>query len=216
MHVRHLDFSPAEGFSSLLSGKKISFHRPLSASELRWNLVKRILDHLWAILVVYMCIFLKIHWEIGCWREKVRGEVYEAARDGCFLVCFGLWLPKVEWVAVEPKKLLWVFKARGSVLIWDHLAKFKVIFVHLRKTLPYKLSICFHFAVALCFLASLRRRWHYNVVICCFGTDPFYPGVTSTPSKSRDVPMQKTPVVLQNSRYFDYIIHQSLMYLYES
>ena len=59
MHVRHLDFSPAEGFSSLLSGKKISFHRPLSASKLRWNLVKRILDHLWAILVVYMCIFLK-------------------------------------------------------------------------------------------------------------------------------------------------------------
>ena len=43
MHVRHLDFSPAEGFSSLLSGKKISFHRPLSASELRWNLVKSIL-----------------------------------------------------------------------------------------------------------------------------------------------------------------------------
>ena len=51
------------------------------------------------------------------------------------------------------------------------------------------------------------------VVICCFGTDPFYPGVTSTPSKSRDVPMQKTPVVLQNSRYFDYIIHQSLVYM---
>ena len=130
------------------------------------------------------------------------------------LVCLGLWLPKVECVAVEPKKLLWVFKARGSVLIWDRLAKFKVIFVHLRKTLPYKLSICFRFAVSLCFLASLRRRWHYNVVICCFGTDPFYPGVTSTPSKSRDVPMQKTPVVLQNSRYFDYIIHQSLMYMY--
>ena len=59
MHVRHLDFSPAEGFSSLLSGKKISFHRPLSASELRQNLVKRKLDDLWAILVVYMCIFLK-------------------------------------------------------------------------------------------------------------------------------------------------------------
>ncbi|CAH3181587.1 unnamed protein product, partial [Porites lobata] len=33
------------------------------------------------------------------------------------------------------------------------------------------------------------------------GTDPFYPGVTSTPSKSRDVPMQKTPVVLQNSSF---------------
>ncbi|KAM7427402.1 hypothetical protein ABFA07_021456 [Porites harrisoni] len=31
--------------------------------------------------------------------------------------------------------------------------------------------------------------------------DPFYPGVTSTPSKSRDVPMQKTPVVLQNSSF---------------
>ena len=95
-HVRHLDFFPAEGFSSLLSGKKISFHRPLSASELCWNLVKRILDHLWAILVVYMCIFLKIHWEIGCWREKVRGEVYEAARDGC---CFRLeagWYPEEE------------------------------------------------------------------------------------------------------------------------
>ena len=120
----------------------------------------------------------------------------------------------MECVAVEPKKLLWVFKARGSVLIWDRLAKSKVIFVHLRKTLPYKLSICFRFAVALCFLASLRRRWHYNVVICCFGTDPFYPGVTSTPSKYRDAPIQKSPVVLQNSRYFDYIIHQSLMYMY--
>ncbi|XP_073238272.1 uncharacterized protein [Porites lutea] len=43
--------------------------------------------------------------------------------------------------------------------------------------------------------------------------DPFYPGVTSTSSKCRDMPMQKTPVVLQNSRYFDYIIHQSLMYM---
>ncbi|KAM7424902.1 hypothetical protein ABFA07_023600 [Porites harrisoni] len=31
--------------------------------------------------------------------------------------------------------------------------------------------------------------------------DPFYPGVTSTPSKSRDVPTQKTPVVLQNSSF---------------
>ena len=107
------------------------------------------------------------------------------------LVCLGLWLRKLECVAVEPKKLLWVFKARRSVLIWDRLAKFKVIFVHLRKTL---LSICFRFAVALCFLASLRIRWHYNVVICCFGTDPFYSGVTSTPSKSWDVPKQKTPV----------------------
>ena len=97
-HVRHLDFFPAEGFSSLLSGKKISFHRPLSASELRWNLVKRILDHLWAILVVYMCIFLKIHWEIGCWREKVRGEVYEAARDGC---CFRL---EAGWYREEERK----------------------------------------------------------------------------------------------------------------
>ena len=95
-HVRHLDFFPAEGFSSLLSGKKISFHRPLSAIELRQNLVKRKLDDLWAILVVYMCIFLKIHWEIGCRREKVRGEVYEAARDGsCFRLEAG-WYPKEE------------------------------------------------------------------------------------------------------------------------
>ena len=94
MHVRHLDFSPAEGFSSLLSGKKISFHRPLSASELRWNLVKSILDHLWAILV--LCIFLKIHWEIGCWCKKVHGEVYEAARDGsCFRLEAG-WYPEEE------------------------------------------------------------------------------------------------------------------------
>ena len=94
--MRHLDFFPAEGFSSLLSGKKISFHRPLSAIELRQNLVKRKLDDLWAILVVYMCIFLKIHQEIGCRHEKVRGEVYEAARDGG---CFRLeasWYPKEE------------------------------------------------------------------------------------------------------------------------
>ena len=95
-HVRHLDFFPAEGFSSLLSGKKISFHRPLSASELRQNLVKRKLDDLWAILVVYMCISLKIHWEIGCWRQKVRGEVYEVAWGGsCFCLEAG-WYPKEE------------------------------------------------------------------------------------------------------------------------
>ena len=94
--MRHLDFFLAEGFSSLLSGKKISFHCPLSAIELRQNLVKRKLDDLWAILVVYMCIFLKIHQEIGCRREKVRGEVYEAAQDGgCFRLEAG-WYPKEE------------------------------------------------------------------------------------------------------------------------
>ena len=61
----------ANSFSSLLSGKKISFHHPVSASKPCWNLVKRILDHLWAILVVYVCIFFKINWEIGCRCEKV-------------------------------------------------------------------------------------------------------------------------------------------------
>ena len=95
-HVRHLDFCSGGRFFKFTVGEKISFHRPLSASELRWNLVQRILDHIWAILVVYMCIFLKIHWEIGCRREKVRGEVYEAARDGsCFRLGAG-WYPKEE------------------------------------------------------------------------------------------------------------------------
>ena len=94
--MRHLDFFPAEGFSILLSGKKISFHRPLSASELHQSLVKRKLNDLWAILVVYMCIFLKIHREIRCRREKVHGEVYEAAQDGgCFRLEAG-WYPKEE------------------------------------------------------------------------------------------------------------------------
>ena len=83
----------ANSFSSLLSGKKISFHRPVLANEPCWNLVKRILDHLWAILVVYVCIFFKIHWEIGCRCEKAHGEVYKAARDGsCFPLEAGLHL----------------------------------------------------------------------------------------------------------------------------
>ena len=55
--MRHLDFFSAEGFSSLLSGKKISFHRPLSASKLRQNLVKRKLDDLDDSSGVYVYIF---------------------------------------------------------------------------------------------------------------------------------------------------------------
>ena len=39
------------------SRKKISFHRPISVREHRWNNVKGVLDHLWAILAVYLCIF---------------------------------------------------------------------------------------------------------------------------------------------------------------
>ena len=43
------------------------------------TLVKEVLDHLWAILAVYLCIyFLKVS-KIGCRRGKVRREVYEAA-----------------------------------------------------------------------------------------------------------------------------------------
>ena len=86
----------ANSFSSLLSGKKISFHCAVSASEPCWNLVKRILHHLSAILVVYVCIFFKIHWEIGCRCEKVRGEVHKAARDrSCFRLKAGLY-PKED------------------------------------------------------------------------------------------------------------------------
>jgi len=47
----------ANRFSSFRSRTKISFHRPVSVREHRWNLVKRLLDHLWAILAVY---FLKV------------------------------------------------------------------------------------------------------------------------------------------------------------
>ena len=51
------------------------------------TLVKEVLDHLWAILAVYLCIyFFKSYSKIGCRRGKVRREVEEAARvdDSCF------------------------------------------------------------------------------------------------------------------------------------
>ena len=47
---------PANRFSSFRSCKKISFHRPVSVREHRRNLVKGALDHLWAILAVYLCL----------------------------------------------------------------------------------------------------------------------------------------------------------------
>ena len=47
----------ANRFSSFRPRKKISFHRPVSVREHHWNLVKGVLDHLWAILAVY---FLKV------------------------------------------------------------------------------------------------------------------------------------------------------------
>ena len=50
----------ATRLSSFRSWKKISFHRPVSVREHRWNLVKGVLDHLWTILVVYLCITFKI------------------------------------------------------------------------------------------------------------------------------------------------------------
>ena len=79
------------------SRKKISFHRPISVREHRWNNVKGVLDHLWAILAVYLCIFFKvIVLKIGCRRGMVWGEVYEAARDEiCFRLEAGLY-PKEE------------------------------------------------------------------------------------------------------------------------
>ena len=86
----------ANRFSSFRLRKKISFHRPVSVKEHLWNLVKGVFDHLWAILAVYLCIFFYSHSKIGCQREKVRGEVYEAARDeSCFRLEAGLY-PKEE------------------------------------------------------------------------------------------------------------------------
>ena len=59
---------------------------------------------------------------------------------------------------------------RKRLDLGDRLAKFKVIFVHLRKTLPYKLSICFRFAVALCFLA-VYDSWRKMKCICVYLSD---------------------------------------------
>ena len=41
-------------------GRKSLSNRPVSVGEHRWNLVKGVLDQLWAILVVYLCIFFKV------------------------------------------------------------------------------------------------------------------------------------------------------------
>ena len=48
---------PVNRFSSFRSWNKISFHRPVSVREHRLNLVKKVFDHFWAILAVYLCIF---------------------------------------------------------------------------------------------------------------------------------------------------------------
>ena len=68
VHVRHLDFCSGKQFFKFTVREE---NLSVSASKPCWNLVKRILDHLWAILVVYVCIFFKINWEIGCRCEKV-------------------------------------------------------------------------------------------------------------------------------------------------
>ena len=48
----------ANRFSSFRSRQEISFHRLVSVREHRRNLVKGVLDHLWAILAgIYLCIF---------------------------------------------------------------------------------------------------------------------------------------------------------------
>ena len=86
----------ANRFSSFRSRKIISFHGPVSVREHRWNFVKGVLDHLWAILAVYLCIFFQSHSKIGCRRGKVRGKVYEATRDeSCFRLEAGLY-PKED------------------------------------------------------------------------------------------------------------------------
>ena len=83
-------------FSSFPSWKKISFHRPVSIREHRWNLAKGVLDHLSAILAVYLCVcFFLSYSKIGCGRGKVRREVYEAARvESCFRLEAGLYPTK--------------------------------------------------------------------------------------------------------------------------
>ena len=56
----------ANRFSNFRSWKKISFHHPVSVRKHRWNLVKGVLDHLWAIIAVYLCIFCWSFSKIGC------------------------------------------------------------------------------------------------------------------------------------------------------
>jgi len=83
---------PANRFSSFRSWKKISFHRPVSVRKHRWNLVKGVLDHLWAILAVYLCIFFLSYSKIG----RRRGKVFDAAQvESCFRLEAGLY-PKEE------------------------------------------------------------------------------------------------------------------------
>ena len=88
----------ANRFSSFRSRKKISFHRPVSVREHRWNLEKGVLHHLWAILEVYLCIFfLKVIVKLDVDEGRfVRSEVYEVARVvSCFRLEAGLY-PKEE------------------------------------------------------------------------------------------------------------------------
>ena len=53
----------------------------------------------------------------------------------------------------------------------------------------------------------------YNIYLTqSFLVDPFYPGLTSTPSKAENyVPIQQSPVVLQNTRYYKYRIMKRLI-----
>ena len=56
------------------------------------TLVKEVIDHLWAILAAYLCIFFLSYSKIRCRRSKVRREVYEAAGvESCFRLEAGLY-----------------------------------------------------------------------------------------------------------------------------
>ena len=63
----------AKRFSSFRPRQEISFHRLVSVREHRRNLVKGVLDHLCAILAVYLCIFFERHGKVRYRRWKVCG-----------------------------------------------------------------------------------------------------------------------------------------------